>query len=112
MLATDWNAVEAVASGVSALVSAAALGALVFFSVKGMRQTYSIVGAQFALAWREQVMLLAERGFSADEIRRIVRTERGWDDAAEHETGSITEIVDRYNEARTQVARTKGIAVR
>jgi hypothetical protein len=53
----------------------------VFLAYRGLKeqlsQNYSIVGAQSAIEWRQQLIELHDRGLSAEQIRRIMLLEDG-----------------------------------
>jgi hypothetical protein len=57
-----------------------------------LRQNTAYAGAQSAIAWREQVLLLHDRGLSPDEIRYMMSCEDGWR-GYEKSNGIIDEIV-------------------
>lgn len=82
MNAEAWTAIAAF---LALAVSAATLAI-------SMSQQYRFAGAMAAIAWREQVLDLHDRGLSAEQIRRIMLLEKGGS-GYEESNGQIDEIL-------------------
>lgn len=65
------------ATSAGAAVAVIAIGMTYFGIHRQIRQNFDLAGAQAAIAWRQQVFDLHDRGLSAGEIRYIMYCERG-----------------------------------
>ena len=76
----SWEAVTAIAAVVQALGVVVAVAALIVQSrahQQTLKQTYALTGAQTAIAWRQQVLELHDRGLTPAQIRVIFLLEDG-----------------------------------
>ena len=76
----EWEALSAVGSLGGAVGVLVAVGALLV-QLRAHRQTveqnYALTGAQTAIAWRDQVLALHDRGLSPAQIRALFLLEDG-----------------------------------
>lgn len=100
-----WQIVSAVASAVSCLGVLVALLALVHqrrAAQEQPEQNLAFAGAQAAMAWRQQLLDLHDRGMTVEQIRSVFALESG-SEGYERENGDLVEIL-RHVPRRTAPA--------
>jgi hypothetical protein len=90
----EWIAALAavVASVVAIVFGILSLGLQRRLTQQLLEQNWEIIGSQSAIAWRQQLFDMHDRGMNAQQIREVMSLETGWENY-EHTIGKIDEIL-------------------
>ncbi|MQY16404.1 hypothetical protein SRB5_66030 [Streptomyces sp. RB5] len=87
-----WTAFAALAGVIGNVIAIAIAVVTLRQANRALSQAYAIDGAGAAIAWREQVIALHDRGLTPDEIRSIMLLEDGGE-GYERSNGRINDIL-------------------
>ncbi|MEV6106417.1 hypothetical protein AB0M28_17090 [Streptomyces sp. NPDC051940] len=92
MSETFWAAVAAL-TGLAGNITAVVVAVVSLRKAdQALAQAYAVDGASSAIAWRDQVIALHDRGLTPDQIREIMLLEDGGE-GYERSNGRIDDIV-------------------